>query len=111
MGLGDIIALLGAMNSRAGNAPAGFGAIIGFPAVIGGLVAVILGIIALTRVQTWQMVNGRRHAIIGIVSGAATFLLCCAIVALAGSSSGRSFSVLTAQRSTPQDNAAEKPAG
>ncbi len=46
--------------------------------------ALVLGIMALTRPLTMQTPDGRRHAIIGVSTGVATLLLCCVIFALAG---------------------------
>jgi hypothetical protein len=43
-----------------------------------------MGIVALARPQTAQTAEGRRHAILGIATGAATLLLCCAIGVIAG---------------------------
>src|SRR5262249_46397786 len=84
MALADVIALLG-VGGRSGNTPLGFGAILGFPALVGGVVALVLGIIALSQARRLQTIDGRRHAAIGIVTGAMTFVLCCALFAIAGS--------------------------
>jgi hypothetical protein len=44
-----------------------------------------MGIIALVGANTAHTVDGRRHAILGIATGATTLLLCCAIGLMAGS--------------------------
>jgi ABC-type dipeptide/oligopeptide/nickel transport system permease subunit len=44
-----------------------------------------MGIIALVNANTARTVDGRRHAIVGIATGAVTLLLCCAIGLMAGS--------------------------
>jgi hypothetical protein len=48
-------------------------------------VALIMGIIALVNANTGRTADGRRHAILGIATGAITLLLCCAIGLMAGS--------------------------
>jgi hypothetical protein len=45
----------------------------------------LLGIIALVSPKTAQTLNGRRSAVVGIATGIATLLLCCAIGVMAGS--------------------------
>ncbi len=61
---------------------AGFGFFIGFPGVTAGVVGVIFGVIALTRVETVMSRDGRRHATIGVIAGLSALLLCCVATAL-----------------------------
>jgi serine/threonine protein kinase, bacterial len=84
MGLATLMVLIGAGGGDTRNPLAGFGFLLAFPPIAGGPAALIMGIIALTRPQTAQTVDGRRHAILSIATGAATLLLCCAIGVIAG---------------------------
>jgi len=64
---------------------AGLGYLLAFLPLASGPVALIMGIIALVSTNTALTINGRRHAILGIATGAVTLLLCCAIGLMAGS--------------------------
>jgi serine/threonine protein kinase, bacterial len=86
MGLAALMVLIGASGGNARTPLAGFGFLLAFPPLLGGPAALIMGIIALTRPQTLQTREGRRHAILGIATGTATLLLCCAIGVIAGMS-------------------------
>jgi hypothetical protein len=79
-----LMVLGGAAGGEASKALAGFGLLVAFPALAGGPVALVLGIMALTRPQTMQTIDGRRHAIVGVATGVVTLLLCCVIFAVAG---------------------------
>jgi serine/threonine-protein kinase len=85
MGLAALLVLLGGLSKASTNPVAGFGILLAFLPLTSGPVALILGIIALVGANTAQTVDGRRHAIIGIATGATTLLLCCAIGLMAGS--------------------------
>jgi hypothetical protein len=84
MGLATLLVLLGAVGGNSSGPLAGFGFLLAFPPLASGPAALIMGIIALTRPQTAQTADGRRHAILGIATGAATLLLCCAMGVIAG---------------------------
>jgi serine/threonine-protein kinase len=84
MGLATLLVLIGAAGGDASDPLAGFGFLLAFPPLASGPAAVIIGIIALARPETALTPQGRRHAILGIVTGAATLLLCCAIGVIAG---------------------------
>jgi serine/threonine-protein kinase len=85
MGLAALLVLLGGLNKAPSNPVAGFGILLAFLPLASGPVALIMGIIALVGANTAQTVDGRRHAILGIATGATTLLLCCAIGLMAGS--------------------------
>jgi serine/threonine-protein kinase len=84
MGIATLMVLIGAASGDTRNPLAGFGFLLAFPPLAGGPTALIMGIIALARPQTAQTPEGRRHAILGITTGIATLLLCCAIGVIAG---------------------------
>jgi serine/threonine protein kinase, bacterial len=84
MGLATLMVLIGAVGGDASGPLAGFGFLLAFPPLASGPAALIIGIIALTRSQITQTPEGRRHAILGIATGVATLLLCCAIGVIAG---------------------------
>jgi hypothetical protein len=84
MGLATLLVLLGATTGDASGPLAGFGFLLAFPPLAGGSTALIMGIVALTRPQTAETPDGRRHAILSIATGAVTLLLCCAIGVIAG---------------------------
>ncbi len=87
MAIAALMVLVAAARGDTRGNLAGVGYIVSFPALIAGPVGLVLGILALTRPLTMQTVNGRRHAIVGVATGVATLLLCCAIfvlVAVAG---------------------------
>ena len=88
MALALVIVGVAALQGNTGNALAGFAYILAFAPLLGGPAGAALGIVALLRPQTLQTTNGRRDAVIGIASGLATLLLCCAIAALAGAGAG-----------------------
>jgi hypothetical protein len=84
MGLATLMVLIGAAGGDTSDPLAGFGILLAFPPLASGPTALIMGIIALIRPQTLQTPDGRRHAILGIATGAVTLLLCCVIGAIAG---------------------------
>jgi serine/threonine protein kinase, bacterial len=85
MGLAALLVLLGGLSKSTSNPVAGLGILLAFLPLASGPVALIMGIIALVNVNTAHTVDGRRHAILGIATGAMTLLLCCAIGLMAGS--------------------------
>jgi serine/threonine-protein kinase len=85
MALALVFVGLAALSGDASSGTAGAGYLLGFPSLAGGPLAFVLGLVALTQPQTAGTPNGRRHATIGVASGAVTLLLCCVIFALAGS--------------------------
>jgi serine/threonine protein kinase, bacterial len=85
MGLAALLVLVGGLSRASDNPVAGFGILLAFLPITSGPVALIMGIIALVSANTAQTLDGRRHAIIGIATGATTLLLCCAIGVMAGS--------------------------
>ena len=84
MGLATIMVALGAATGRSDSALSGFGYPLAFLPFATGPAAAVLGIVALVRPQTLETTRGRRDAIVGIATGAATVLLCCAIGVMAG---------------------------
>jgi serine/threonine protein kinase, bacterial len=88
MGLAALIALIGGAQGGSDSGLAGVGYLLAFLPLSSGPVALVLGIIALVNANTARTVDGRRHAILGIATGAATLLLCCAIGLMAGSFGG-----------------------
>ena len=85
MGLAALLVLLAGAQSGSDSPLAGLGYLLAFLPLISGPVALIMGIIALVSANTAHTVDGRRHAILGIATGAMTLLLCCAIGLMAGS--------------------------
>lgn len=73
-------------DSDPDNAGAGFGILLSLPAMLGGLISAILGIVGLSQAQTAQTVNGRRHAAIALFSAIIVFVMVCVIFGLLGSS-------------------------
>ena len=88
MGLATILAALGAATGRSDSALSGFGYLLAFLPFGTGPAATVLGIVALLRPETPRTARGRRDAIVGIASGVATLLLCCAIGVMAGTIGG-----------------------
>jgi serine/threonine-protein kinase len=84
MGLAAILALIGGASGGSDSSLAGAGYLLAFLPLAGGPLALILGIVALVSVKTAQTADGRRHAILGIATGAMTLVLCCAIGLMAG---------------------------
>jgi serine/threonine-protein kinase len=84
MGMATLLVLLGGLGKDSSSPVAGFGVLLAIPPLASGPVALIMGIMALVAIKTAQTVNGRRHAILGIASGAMTILLCCVIGLIAG---------------------------
>lgn len=77
--------------SAGGKTDGGLGAmgtVLAFPALIGSVIALTLGIIALVRPNTIATTSGRRHAIIGIAAGSVALLFCCMTLALIGDANG-----------------------
>src|SRR6266508_2791325 len=68
-----------------GSTLAGFGYVLAFLPLVSGPVGLVIGIVALVSSKTAQTLNGKRSATIGIATGIATLLLCCAIDVMAGS--------------------------
>ena len=85
MGLAALLVLLAGAQSGSDSPLAGLGYLLAVLPLISGPVALILGIVALVGANTAHTVDGRRHAILGIATGAVTLLLCCAIGLMAGS--------------------------
>ncbi|HEU5103865.1 MAG TPA: protein kinase [Roseiflexaceae bacterium] len=85
MGLAALFALIGGVRGGSDSPLAGFGYLLAFLPLASGPLALIMGIIALVNIKTAQTIDGRRHAILGIATGAVTLLLCCAIGVMAGS--------------------------
>ena len=84
MGFAALLVLLGGLSKATNSPVAGFGILLALLPLMSGPVALIMGIIALVGANTPQTVDGRRHAILGIATGAMTLLLCCAIGLMAG---------------------------
>jgi serine/threonine protein kinase, bacterial len=84
MVIATLMVLIAAAGGNASSTLGGLGLLVGFPPLAGGPTALVLGILALTRPQTAQTADGRRHAIVGVATGTATLLLCCVIFALVG---------------------------
>jgi serine/threonine-protein kinase len=85
MGLAALLVLIAGAQGGSRNTLAGLGYLLAFLPLTSGPVALIMGIIALVGANTAHTVDGRRHAILGIATGATTLLLCCAIGLMAGS--------------------------
>jgi serine/threonine-protein kinase len=85
MGLAALLVLIAGAQAGSDSSLAGVGYLLAFLPLVSGLVALTLGIIALVGANTAHTVDGRRHAILGIATGAMTLLLCCAIGLMAGS--------------------------
>jgi serine/threonine-protein kinase len=85
MGLAALLVLVAGSQVGSDSPLAGAGYLLAFLPLASGPVALIMGIIALVGANTAQTVDGRRHAILGIATGATTLLLCCAIGLMAGS--------------------------
>lgn len=61
------------------NPLSGLGLLLSLPALLGGVVASVVGLVALNRADTAQTTKGRRHSVVGVVSGAGALLLCCVV--------------------------------
>jgi serine/threonine protein kinase, bacterial len=85
MGVATLIAVFAALRGPDGNTMGGGAAILGFLPLLSGPVAFLMGLVALTQPRTTATTNGRRHAITGVATGAATILLCCMLFVLVGS--------------------------
>ncbi len=85
MGLAALLVLIAGAQAGSDSSMAGLGYLLAFLPLASGPAALIMGIIALVSANTARTVHGRRHAILGIATGAATLLLCCAIGMMAGS--------------------------
>lgn len=81
MGVALVLASVGvaARNSL----PAGIGFLFAIPALITSPIAMVMGFIAALQQATSVTPRGRRDALIGVVSGVVTLLLCCVIAVLA----------------------------
>ncbi|HWQ15146.1 MAG TPA: serine/threonine-protein kinase [Roseiflexaceae bacterium] len=88
MALALLFVGLAALRGDTSSGLAGAGYLLGLLPLASGPLAFVLGLVALTQPQTASTLNGRRHATIGVATGAATLLLCCVIVAVAGSVGG-----------------------
>jgi serine/threonine-protein kinase len=84
MGLATLLVGIAASQRDTGSALAGFGYILAFLPLGGGLIGLVLGVVALVMPQTSTSPNGRRDAVIGIAAGLGAMLLCCAIGVMAG---------------------------
>jgi serine/threonine-protein kinase len=84
MGLAALLVLIAGAQRGSDSPLAGLGYLLAFLPLTSGPVALILGIIALVNANTARTAQGRRHAILGIATGATTLLLCCAIGLMAG---------------------------
>jgi hypothetical protein len=84
MGLAALLVLIAGASDGSDSPMAGAGYLLAFMPLSGGPVALIMGIIALVSAKTAQTLDGRRHAILGIATGAVTLVLCCAIGLMAG---------------------------
>jgi serine/threonine-protein kinase len=60
-------------------------ALLVFPSFFVGLLGAVFGIIALLNPTTVQTAKGRRHAIIGIITGFSVLIVCCVFTLLTGS--------------------------
>jgi serine/threonine-protein kinase len=85
MGLATLMVGAAALGGDTGSTLAGFGYVLAFLPLFSGPVGLIIGIVALLNPKTAQILNGKRSAAVGIASGIATLLLCCAIGVMAGS--------------------------
>jgi serine/threonine-protein kinase len=85
MGLATLIVGGAAAAGDTGSTLAGFGYVLAFLPLISGPVGLLIGIVALVNSKTAQALNGKRSAVVGIATGIATLLLCCAIGVMAGS--------------------------
>jgi serine/threonine protein kinase, bacterial len=74
-----------ALRGDTGSTLAGFGYVLAFLPLFSGPIGLIIGVVALLKPKTAQTLNGRRSAVVGIATGIATLLLCCAIGVMAGS--------------------------
>ncbi len=88
MGMAALLVLIAGAQGGNDSPLAGLGYLLAFLPLTSGPVALIMGIIALVGANTAPTVDGRRHAILGIATGAMTLLLCCAIGLMAGSFGG-----------------------
>src|SRR5262249_37101965 len=84
MGLAALLVLIAGASGGSDSSLAGIGYLLAFLPLVSGPVALIMGIIALVGATTAPTADGRRHAILGIATGATTLLLCCAIGVMAG---------------------------
>ncbi len=84
-----IVLFIAALARQLTGALGGFGMIVGFlPGALAPF-ALIFGIVGLNSKETLATVNGRRHAIIGVVCGGITVVFCCiALLALTVGSPG-----------------------
>ncbi|MCS6841437.1 MAG: serine/threonine protein kinase [Roseiflexus sp.] len=87
MGFAAILVAISAATTGTDSELAGVGYLIAFLPLATGPLAFLLGLIALLSSATQQTVRGRQHAIVGIVTGLMTGLLCCGIFVLVGGSS------------------------
>lgn len=90
MAIAVLVVIIGGNSGDPENTLSGFGALLGFPPLILGPVAGGLGLVAILRKQTAATARGVRHAGIGIATGAATLILCCALFIVFPSSSASS---------------------
>ncbi|GAB4442345.1 MAG: serine/threonine-protein kinase [Chloroflexi bacterium OHK40] len=72
----------GAITGDAEEILSGLGALLALPPLISGPAAAILGVVALFSQATGATTRGRRDAAIGVATGLATLLLCCALLAV-----------------------------
>lgn len=104
--LATLLAIIGAVTRGEGTTANGWSNMGMFLSLLPFLIGpsgAIVGIVALTRPQIRATSHGRRDAVIGIVAGLSTVLLCCVIVALlpnsSSSPSGATFQMISAYNS------------
>jgi hypothetical protein len=89
MAVAGVMMLVGAfIGDRSGDLLAGFGALLGFPALACAPIAVGLGLFALTKVNTQTTAFGRKRATIGAATGMAALAFCCIVGLIIGSRAG-----------------------
>jgi hypothetical protein len=97
MGISSLIAILVAgvmmvagafIGDESGDILAGFGALLGIPALSCAPIAMGLGIFALTKPNTQTTAFGRRRATIGAATGLAALVCCCIVGLIIGSRAG-----------------------
>nr|WP_238530526.1 serine/threonine-protein kinase [Oscillochloris trichoides] len=83
-------AILVGIGAASGNTNSGFntsGVLLALLSFVTGPASAVVGVVALTRPQISNTSQGRRDAVVGIVAGLSTLLLCCVVIVLMPSSS------------------------
>jgi serine/threonine-protein kinase len=101
MALATILVGIGAATQGKGGALSTIGILLALLPFFTGPAATIVGIVALTRPQIRATANGRRDAVVGIVSGVITLLLCCVLAALLPNSSSEGATIRAAAAYNP----------